>query len=234
MSSLAYGLISRKRDEAQPQDNLTDTTGLKTYVDAVAALVPAEVLAAHAVILSFTTTTGKVQGASGAMSNATTITQPTALKVAFVGLLLLSAGLYLAGRKPQKVTGGVILGTCIPPLAFVAWTMIQRTTAFDALAPGMNLAVREVIAVLLAVILPVVAAGYAGSLNSSPPSPATVGGSPKVAATHAGPATAGQSPALATPATPAIQQPASSVTTPPAAGSPLDDPDATRIHRADT
>jgi len=233
MSSLGYGFISRKRDEAQPQDNVTDTTGLKTYVDAVAALVPAEVLAAHALILSFTTTTGKVQDASGAMSNATTITQPTALKVAFVGLLLLSAGLYLAGRKPQKVTGGVILGTCIPPLAFVAWTMIQRTTAFDAVAPGMNLAVREVIAVMLAVILPVVAAGFASSLNSSPPSPA-VGGSPKVAATHAGPATAGQSPAPATPATPAIQEPASAVTTPPAASSPLDDPDATRIHRVDT
>ena len=58
MSTLAYAAMTRKREEAQPGTSTTShAPGLKTYVDALAALVPAEVLTAHGAVLTFTTTT---------------------------------------------------------------------------------------------------------------------------------------------------------------------------------
>jgi hypothetical protein len=49
MSTLAYGALTRKREGAEPRhSNREDPPELKGYVDALAALVPAEVLSLHA------------------------------------------------------------------------------------------------------------------------------------------------------------------------------------------
>lgn len=169
MSAYAYGVLSRKRATAPVDANLTHTHGVKDYVDALAALVPAEVLAAHAVILTFTTRKASSSGDHGAV-----ISDPAALVVAFVCLVLMSAGFYLVGRRPTRITPDVIVGAALPALAFVAWTMILPTSAFDALAPGMSFAMREVIGVLAAIILPVIGTLVAGMLDAT--APATVAG----------------------------------------------------------
>ena len=58
MSTWAYAALTTKRINS-PSGTSTSTSppGMSTYIDAVAALVPAEVLALHATIFSLTTKT---------------------------------------------------------------------------------------------------------------------------------------------------------------------------------
>ena len=146
MSTLAYAEFTNRREEAKPKTSTsTAPPGVKTYVGALAALVPAEVLTLHGLILSVTT---KSDG------NATKITAPETLAWAFLGLLVVSAGLYIAPRlMAQKWDTLDWFRMAIPPLALVGWTMLQRATAFDAVFPGMADAARTVTAVFLAVVL---------------------------------------------------------------------------------
>jgi hypothetical protein len=57
MSTLAYAQLTNKRESAPAQTSTTTgAPGVRTYIDTLAALVPAEVLAMHAVLLNATTT----------------------------------------------------------------------------------------------------------------------------------------------------------------------------------
>jgi hypothetical protein len=130
MSTLAYAQLTTKREEAPPRTSSSQSPpGVKTYVDTFAALVPAEVLTLHAMILSATT---KIE------TNTTIITATETLTWAFYGLLIVSIGLYVAPRLLAKERNHLDwIRMLIPPLALVGWTMLQRTTAFDAVCPGM-------------------------------------------------------------------------------------------------
>jgi hypothetical protein len=186
VSSIAYGALTRRRQQATKENNLTDAGGIGVYVDALAALVPVEVLAAHALILSFTTTKASVPAADGATLHGAVVSEPSALKLTFFALIVLSVVFYAIGLRPGKISWKVVLGGAVPAFAFVAWTMIQRTTAFDAVAPGMNFASRQVIGVLAAMLLPVLAGVLAVKLNNSDPEPAIGAGEPT--GSSAGPA----------------------------------------------
>ena len=149
MSTLAYAALTSRREEATPgTSSSTSSPGVKNYVDVFAALVPAEVLTAHAVVLSFTTVTQKNQIGDVV----TTITEPTTLKWVFVALLLLSMGLYVVGHRTHWDRLDFVR-MLIPPLAFVGWTMLQKTTAFDALGLNMGDASRSAIALIGAIVL---------------------------------------------------------------------------------
>ncbi len=146
MSTLAYAQFTTRREEAEPNTSTgSSPPGVKTYVDALAALVPAEVLTLHGLILSVTT---KVD------NNATRIIAPETLSWAFLGLLVVSLGFYVVPRLLNKKWDALDwLRMAIPPLAFIGWTMLQRATAFDAVFPQMSDAPRTVIALFLAVVL---------------------------------------------------------------------------------
>lgn len=135
MSTLVYAALTRKREEAPPQTSgSTSSPGLNTYVDALAALVPAEVLALHATVLSFTAQT--VKDSTG--NFVTKITDPLTLQWTLLALLLLSMGLYVVNHRPTNWDLLDFARVLIPPLALLCWTMLQKGTAFDAL--GLNLA----------------------------------------------------------------------------------------------
>ena len=127
MSTLAYAAMTRKREEAQPGKSTTSQSpGLQTYVDALAALVPAEVLTAHGAILTFTTKTN--------VDKAIAITDPGTLFYVFWALIALSMILYIGARLMNNAWDGWdYLRVLIPPLSFVGWTMLQKATAFDGL-----------------------------------------------------------------------------------------------------
>jgi hypothetical protein len=111
--------------------------------------VPAEVLALHAVIVTATTKT--VEGK-------TEIIAPETLAGAFAGLVVLSLGIYVVFRVVlEKWDCRDWFRMLIPPFAFVAWTMLQRATAFDAVYPGMPDATRTVVALFLGVVLGIAA-----------------------------------------------------------------------------
>ena len=68
MSTLAYAALTARREEASPGTSTTSgAPGMRTFVDALAALVPAEVLSVHAAVLSFTTNTAPAQEGGGAV-----------------------------------------------------------------------------------------------------------------------------------------------------------------------
>lgn len=163
MSTLAFAALTSRREEAPPGTSGSQSPpGVNSYVDAMAALVPAEVLTVHAVILSVTTETS---------GSTTTITDIFTLKLAFIGLVLLSIFLYIFPRwKSGTLEKFDVVRGAIPPLAFVVWTMLQRTTAFDALYPKLPDAPRTVIAIFAAVILGAIATNLANKADQNPPS----------------------------------------------------------------
>jgi hypothetical protein len=127
MSTFAYGAITGLREDAEPNTSTTTAPPkLSTYVDILAALVPAEVLVAHATIMSFTTKTVGV-GDDVQVS----ITDPKGLTIAFWALVGVTVVLYVLGHAGNwdKLD---FLRVFIPPLAFVGWTLGTRPTAFDA------------------------------------------------------------------------------------------------------
>jgi hypothetical protein len=57
----------------------------------------------------------------------------------------------------------------IPPLAFVGWTMLQRSTAFDAVFPTMPQAARTVAALFLGAVVGGLAAALAYQADQQDP-----------------------------------------------------------------
>ena len=83
------------------------------------------------------------------------ITEPGALKASFWVLLAFAVLLFFAGRWLKKGVKkfnwrGDVVRLALPPSAFVAWTMIQKNTAFDALTDWHGNA-RTIVAILIAV-----------------------------------------------------------------------------------
>ncbi len=160
--SLAYGAITRRRVESRP-DGAGSTRRLtgapedapapvgKPTLDVFAALVPAEVLVAHATIIQVTTeTTG----------DDFSITSPEVLEFSFWALTAASLILYVISKmgawEPLDIVRMVI-----PPLAFVGWTMIQPNTAFDAVFGEGDDAWRIALPVIFGLVLGAVAAKLA-------------------------------------------------------------------------
>jgi hypothetical protein len=101
-------------------------------VTTVAGLVPADILIAHAALLAATT---KVD--DKATPPVTTITEKGTLEDGFYWLIGLSILLYVAGRIKAGGAFKMIkdpLLALVPAAAFVGWTALQRSTAFDAVS----------------------------------------------------------------------------------------------------
>jgi hypothetical protein len=150
MSTLAYGALTTWRiNKVRAAGTSAAPPDISTYIDMVAALVPAEVLAIHSLIVSYAT---KIQpDPSG--NPMTVITDAGTLRWSFFGLLAMSVVFYLAVRPRKMREKRDFWRAIIPPFAFVAWTMLQRATAFDAVCPKLREAPRVAIALFAAVIL---------------------------------------------------------------------------------
>lgn len=184
MSTFAYAQITNTREASQPgTSTTTGSPGIKTYVDAFAALVPAEVLTLHALVISVTTETAQkavstetaqkvMSTGSGKMETVTTILPKATgtLQIAFWVLVLMAIVLYVApryfGGKWDKFDW---IRVAIAPLAFFGWTMLQRTTAFDAAFPRVESIPRTVFALFLGAVLGAVTAGLAMKADAKPP-----------------------------------------------------------------
>lgn len=176
MSTLVYAALTSAREIAPPpgarpmapapesnDGGGTPPPNIKTYVDAMAALVPAEVLALHAIMVSMTSAPSKdARGQPGF-----TITDPGALTLTFYVLFGLSIFLYVAGhlwtRGKTRLKWEWGLDTAralVPPAAFTIWTALQRGTAFDAAFPSGSGTgnTRILVGLVGAVVLGVVAA----------------------------------------------------------------------------
>ncbi len=167
MSTFAYAAPTNRRDASPKEKSEKEAApGVSRFVDATAALVPAEVLVLHAAIISYTTE--KVAGV-GTSPATTSILNPELLQYSFFGLILFSVLLYYFSREKKLRDKYDFIRACIPPFAFVAWTMLQRITALDAVAPSVDDATRMVIALFLASVLVAASAKLAKSADTKDP-----------------------------------------------------------------
>lgn len=128
MATLAYAIRTEQREDSPSgTSESTGKPGSSTWIDAMAALVPAEVLAAHAFILTLTTKTTDTPGDE----DVTTITDPGLLKGVFWALLALAAALYVI-KKIKSFHGWDYARAVLPAAAFVLWSMLTPSSAFDA------------------------------------------------------------------------------------------------------
>ncbi len=164
MSTFAYASLTNVRDDADPGDAAAAKHEAGLAIDAMAALVPAEILGLHAVLLSFMTE--KASAVDGKVS--TIISEPGTLAWSFWGLIVLTVVLYLFGRGPKHFNTLDLIRVFIPPCAFVLWTMLQKSTAFDAAFPEMAFVERMAIALFGAVFLGALAAWLASKASAAP------------------------------------------------------------------
>src|SRR5580698_5107155 len=169
MSSFVYGLVTSKRMAAPAGQSQKDAApAMTTYVDTLAALVPAEALALYsAVVIPNATKTVSVHGKAE-----TVISSPGLLGWSCGGLMLLSGALYLAGRyKSAKLTHWDIVRFLIPPTALAAWMLVQNPGVFNVWWPGSAIGERVVIAAFGAVILGILAKslGYQADMAQAEP-----------------------------------------------------------------
>jgi isoprenylcysteine carboxyl methyltransferase (ICMT) family protein YpbQ len=141
MSAIAYGLLRKRQAISARGATAPDSSRL---MEMVAALVPADVLAAHALLVDAVTTT---------QNAATSTPSRVGLQVAFFGLAAVTIVEYVLARLGEAWHVKDYLGMAVPPCAFVLWTMLQRPTAFDAVAPGVDVTIRLAVAVIGALML---------------------------------------------------------------------------------
>src|SRR6266446_1409007 len=103
MSTVAYAQLTNRRDSAAPNTSSTTAPpGIGRYADMLSALVPAEVLGLHGLIISLTTTTSS--------DKTIRIDYPQTLCVTFWALVALSVFLYVV---PNAVAVGGTAGTSL-------------------------------------------------------------------------------------------------------------------------
>lgn len=167
MSVIAFANQMNAREEtdkATIDQAKTTTTGTKDYIVVLAGLVPVEVLALHAVAIEATTE----QSEDG---KSLVITEPSTLKWTFLGLIVLSVFLYVSVHF-KNLDGLDLLRALIPAAAFVAWSMAQRTTAFDAVVgTHLSAGARTLIPAFPAVVLAVLAKGLTTKADEKPGKP---------------------------------------------------------------
>ncbi len=161
MSVIAFATQMKAREDTTPEQiNASKDTpnGTKDYLIVLAGLVPAEALALHAIAIAVAT--GK-----SADGKQTVITDPSALKWTFWGLIALTMFLYASVHLKtwDRYDWARVL---IPPASFVAWSMLQSPSAFDAaVGDRVSAGGRPLIAAFAAVVLAVLAQKLVGTAD---------------------------------------------------------------------
>jgi hypothetical protein len=165
MSTFAYGAITAQREDAPPAERVTapNASPLRSIVDAAAALVPAEVLAVHVLAMPQLSETREIAGVT-----AFTITDKGAAQLLFWILVVTAMAVYALGHRRRRWDRWDFVRMLIPAGAFVCWSALQPTSAFDAVAdpsPGMQ----YVIGVAGVVVLGLVAGALSTKADAKVP-----------------------------------------------------------------
>lgn len=179
MSTVAFGALTTRREASDSATSKSSQPpGLNSYIDILAALVPAEVLAIHALVIASVTTTNS--------RGQTQITQPGTLRLAFWLLVGLSVALFVLGRQPtatptvarqqsgatvprwQRLEWQDLIRMLIPAAAFAGWTMLEPTSAWNTVAAGMSSGTRLLIPLVGAVLLAAVTKALASHSDKKP------------------------------------------------------------------
>lgn len=179
MSTVAFGALTTRREQSDSDTSKSgQPPGLNSYIDILAALVPAEVLAIHALVITTITKTNP--------RGQTQITEPATLRWAFWLLIGLSMVLFILGRRPvptprvvRQQSGGTasrwqrlewqdLIRLLIPAAAFVGWTMLEPASVWNAVAPSISGGMRILIPMVGAVFLAAVTKALVSHSDNKP------------------------------------------------------------------
>jgi hypothetical protein len=138
---LLYSALTTRREEAtpgtsdnaeavDPENDKAGKPGVTMWIDAAAALVPAEVLAAHAFLIT-AVSESRADPTTG--DPVTVITNVGNAQILFWALLGVSLVVYVIGHVGSWGNWDYVR-MFIPPIAFFLWMILQTGTAFDAVA----------------------------------------------------------------------------------------------------
>jgi hypothetical protein len=161
MSTLGYASLTNQRFSDKPNQGTNDPAkGVKTYVDALSAMVPAEVLAAHAVIINFLYD-DKTEwvGHSG-----------TQIGGLFALLVILSSLLFVAPRLLGGTAWmrGDLVRALIPPAAFIGWSVLQPVSLLDGWCPDLDKQMSSAVVIVLAIGLGILTSSLANAAAAEP------------------------------------------------------------------
>lgn len=120
-------------EAASPAATTTDAKDVSHWVDILAALIPAEALGLHALLMAFVAKTST--DADG--NPLVTISDHAAVRDMFWVLAVLAGFIFLVSTGALTSIANWFRAVLVA-LAFVCWTMIQKGTAFDALGWTFN------------------------------------------------------------------------------------------------
>lgn len=174
MSTVAFGTLTTRREQSDSgKSTSTQPPGISTYIDVLAALVPAEVLGINALIISATSQT---RGGP----------DPGTLRWAFWLLVGLAAVLFVLGRRPGPMPAAAdgqagatarrwqnwewqdLVRIGIGPAALVLWTMAEPSGVWSAVYPGMSSGMRLLVPLVGAALLAAVTKALASHSDKKP------------------------------------------------------------------
>jgi hypothetical protein len=174
--------MTREREHAAPGKSTgAEPPGYQTYVDALVAIIPGEVLILHAVVME--RWSKKADGSGGSVIEITG--DDSTMRLAFVLLCAVSALLYWVGHRRTRAKGEAMSWdpldagrALVPPAAFVLWAMLQPTSVLDGAWPSLDADLRWVTALFGAVALGIVASSLAGKADAQTPGEPAIGETP--------------------------------------------------------
>jgi hypothetical protein len=126
-SALVYGRMVREGKAGASAQDEQDKLVMR-----IAALVPVDVISAHAFVLAATTTKND--------AGETVISNPDVLRWSLIGLAVAAVALYVGGRGLKKWTLPDYVRAGLPAAAFLAWTALTGTSALTPWVQGLSTA----------------------------------------------------------------------------------------------
>lgn len=180
MSTLLYGAVTAQR-KAAPQNESTaeKPPGLGSYVDVVAALVPAEVLAVNLALIQSGSDQTTAKG-----EEAVTVPAVSDMRLVFwlsiaVSIFLYFIGVWTRARTEAKSSRDAGSGkpwkelnwlkALLPAAAYTVWAMLEQPSAFDGVAQDLSDQTRLIVAVFAAVVLAGLAKVFSDKADSRNP-----------------------------------------------------------------
>jgi hypothetical protein len=144
MSAFLYGRLIRQQEALKGDTAAAARAEQNKLVTTVAALIPTEIIALHALMVSCTTTTSH---------GITTITKRAPLQASLIVMILLSVVVFVIGRSGKEWTKRDFVRVWLPPAAVLAWTGLIGTSALSPWVAAWDQAYVVLAASALAVVL---------------------------------------------------------------------------------
>lgn len=141
-------ILADAKQKHDQQEQTTPAGSAKSYVDALAAIIPAEALVFYSVALPLATNVVKVD-----QQETLTIQSQSAVQAVLVFSVLLSLAFFLFGRGITDWERLDYLRAALPPIAAMLWLVLQNPSTMFLVFNQLDEALSRVVALFLAAVV---------------------------------------------------------------------------------